>query len=834
MQIVFSAIIILSGLGTLDSYHLYMDQNHLDSLYADPFSDIQFPAFVETPAGNCSCTAGFRGGSSLYSPKKSWRIELQDPTLLSASHILLDAQYRDTTQMRNALGLLLSRELGRPTPLTEHVEFYINDIYYGVYLQVERIDEYFYSRNNLGYGPLFKSVDHLGRLAWQPSDTLGTSGFEAERGSDEYLPLVRSLVDKVNLRLLLSLNIEDFISNAAISLAIRDEDAITKNYYLHLTPEGIWRYYPWDRDASFGNDWNGIYDPGWVDITSMYCFTMSPLLTTLFLDSENRVMFDDYITEISLIMGNDLPAVIDSIYFEIRESVYADTMKQGTNADFDEAVEVLRSSIIERSALMPSIIGGYTPLEVLSMTLSKWDFQPGSNTDSVTVTVEFEQAPYFAAVNCWSEGNSVRFNSLTPVGTSGHVWSRTIAFPPDEDHIKFAIVYFIETKVFNTAFYYPFYGSPTSPERRVCAPAARRSLYPAHYEDLEILAPVRYTSFLWSIPIVNASPIVQDISFYGFQAGDPPARLFAPDAAFIPPGDTMYLTNNEELLNSMLPGGNILGNLVVDSPAGTELRVIDPSWATARSLILGNEVQAGESSLPVILSEICYSGAAGDWIELFNPGINRADLSGFLIIDGQNHMSILPEDLMINPKDYLVICESYDSFHSFYGSDIDAVQGIDFGLNEEMDGVSLLDEDEPVFTVMYNSSTWPISDDCVLSLISPRLPLAVASSWEAVELPGTPGAPNPGWPTMVLNPVLGTLRPNPVTASFSLDYIIPNLPGEVLIYDISGRLVLQPQLLGSLEGSYSCDLPESLRPGVYFAVIRSAGGMASRKFILLR
>ena len=102
---------------------------------------------------------------------------------------------------------------------------------------------------------------------------------------------------------------------------------------------------------------------------------------------------------------------------------------------------------------------------------------------------------------------------------------------------------------------------------------------------------------------------------------------------------------------------------------------------------------------------------------------------------------------MINPKDYLIICESYDSFHSFYGSDIDAVQGIDFGLNEEMDGVSLLDEDKPVFTVMYNSSTWPISDDCVLSLISPRFPLAVASSWEAVELPGAPGPPNPGSPS---------------------------------------------------------------------------------------
>ncbi len=834
MQILLSAIIFLSSHGALDSYHLYIDQFYLDSLYADSLTDLQFPAFVETPAGACSCSAGFRGGTSLHCPKKSWKIELSDPVMLNASHILLDAHYRDKSLMRNVLGLMLSEKLGFPVPLTEYVEFYINDIYYGVYVQVERIDEYFYNRNNLGYGPLFKSVSHLGRFVWQPCDTLGTSGFDAERGSDEYLPLVRSLIDKVNLRSPLSFNIEDFISNAAISLAIRDEDAIIKNFYLHLTPNAIWRYYPWDRDASFGNIWNGEYEPGWIEDTSMYCFTISPLLTALFLDDWNRTMFEDYMLQIAAIMANDLPAVIDSIYLEIRESVYADTMKQGTNADFDEAVAILRSSMIERADFLPKIAEAPTPLEVESMTLSQWDFQPGSNTDSVTITVEFEQTPDNAGANWWSDGSDVHYSSLTPVGTSGCVWSGTIAFPPDEDHIKFVIVYFVETQEDQAIFYYPFYSFPTSPARRVCAPTARRSEYPAHHEDLEILDPIRYTSFLWSIPIVNTSSILQDISFYGFQTGDPPARLFAPDGASIPPGDTLYLTNNEELLSCMLPGENIFGNLVVDSPAGTELRILDPSWATAATMTLGEEVHSGESNVPVILSEICYSGVSGDWIELFNPGINRADISGFLILDGQNHISILPEGLIINPKDYLVICEFYDSFSSVYEQDIDVIQGINFGLNNEMDGVSLLDEDEPVFSVMYNNATWPISDDCVLSLISPGLPLAVASSWEGVELPGTPGAPNPGWPTILINPLIESLWPNPVLSSFSLDYIIPNVPGEVLVYDISGRLVMQPQLLDSFEGSYSCDLPESLRPGVYFAVIRSAGGLTSRKFILLR
>lgn len=833
MQIVLSAIILLSGQGSLNSYHLQIDPLYLDSLYADSLTDLQFPAFIETTAGCCSCFAGFRGGTSLLCPKKSWKIELSDPAMMNASHILLDAQYRDVSLMRNALGLMLSRKLGFPAPLTEHVEFYINDMYYGVYVQVERIDEYFYSRNDLGYGPLFKAVSHLGRFAWQPCDTLGSSGFDAKLGSDEYLQLVRSLIDNVNLRSPLSFNIEDFICNAAISLAIRDEDAIIKNFYLHLPPDGIWRYYPWDRDASFGNRWNGVYEPEWVEDTSMYCFTISSLLTNLFFNSANRSMFEDYMLQIATIMEDDLPVVVDSIYDEIQQSVYADTMKQGTNSDFDDAVEILRSSMIERADFLPEIAEAPTPLEVVSMTLSQWDFQPGGSTDSVTVTIEFEHPPDNAGANWWSCGSDVYYSSLTPIGISGCVWSRTIAFPPDEDHIKFAIVYSVETEEDQAIFHYPFYSFPTSSERRVCAPTARRSEYTAHHEDLEILDPVRYTSFLWAIPIVNASSIPVDLSFYGFQAGNPPARLFAPEDAVMSPGDTLYLTNSEKLLNRMLPGENIFGNLVVDSPAGTELRILDPSWATARSTILGNEVHCGESNPSVILSEICYSGEGGDWIELFNIGLRAADVSGDILIDGMQHSSTIPADVIIEPGECLVICESYDYFYLVYGPDIPAIQAMSFGLNDSIDGVSLMHEDELVFSVMYDAESWPLDKD-ILSLISPRMPIENPFSWESVELPGTPGVPNPGWPLIVLNPLIESLRPNPVSSSFSLDYMIPAVPGEMLIYDISGRLAMRSQTLENFEGTFSCELPITLKPGVYFAVVRSRGALASRKFVLLR
>lgn len=138
------------------------------------------------------------------------------------------------------------------------MEFYVNVEYYGAYVQVERIDEYFFDRTGTGNGPVFKSTDHLGRFAWQPCDTLGTTGFEAKRGSEECLYLVRQLIDAVNLFSPLSLNVEDFIANAAVSLAINDTDAISKNYYLQMTPLNEWSYYPWDRDATFGNSWEGI------------------------------------------------------------------------------------------------------------------------------------------------------------------------------------------------------------------------------------------------------------------------------------------------------------------------------------------------------------------------------------------------------------------------------------------------------------------------------------------------------------------------------------------------------------------------------------------------
>ncbi|MCD4847922.1 MAG: lamin tail domain-containing protein, partial [Candidatus Aegiribacteria sp.] len=471
-----------------------------------------------------------------------------------------------------------------------------------------------------------------------------------------------------------------------------------------------------------------------------------------------------------------------------------------------------------------------------SMTLSEWEFEPGGNSDSVKVSIEYAQAVDYIMLIDWSDNENSSTWSMNQDDPSGCCWSRTISFPSYRTHIKFSVIAGSQDEggVCYTPFYYPLYAPPTSfSPRRVCAPTARRSIYSFYPEVFEVLAPVRYTVFLWSLPVINTSNTPQDVSFCGFQAGNPPARLFASKQTVIEPGDTLYLTNNSELLSDMMPYNTVLGNLALTSPSNTEFILMYPSWQTALTVTVKEEVNCNESSSSVILSEICFDGDSGDWIELFNTSLFRADISGYILIDGQNNEITLPPNTMINPGSFLVVCEDEQSFRSVNGYNIEVIEGMNFGLNNEKDGVTLLESDRLIFSVMYDAVSWPLEDNHVLSLSSPELPLSNSLSWQAIELPGTPGRSNPGWPDIILKPFIETLWPNPVSTSFNLNYIVPSVPAELLLYDISGRLVLQPQSITGLEGSLSCSLPPSLTPGIYFAVIRSCGTSASRKFVLL-
>ncbi len=834
MNFFLGALLLLGYQGELDTYHLQIDPEYLDQLYENPYEDLSFPAYVETPAGACSCMAGFRGGTSLDDPKKSWKLVLADTSLMHCYHILLDAQYSDKTFMRNALGLAMSRELGLPSPLTQHVSFYINGTYYGVYVKVERIDSYFYSRNGIPDGPLFKCLSHQGRMVWLPADLPGTSGFDAERGCDEELYLVRALIDRLNLGLQHGVDEDDVISNAAIAMAIFDEDAINKNFYIHYMPDGTWRYYPWDRNASFGNDWNGDYDPDWIQEHGMLCFNVSPLLNRLLREQSNRELYHQRIMEISDIMENRLPAMIDSIYSEIRESVYADTMKNGSNQDFDDAVDVLRAAVVQRAQYLPNIADVPSPITVDTMYFSQWQFPSSGSGESVEITVKFQQEPSCAGANIWSDGGDSYYCVLSPQGSSGLTWKGTWNFPGGISHARFAITYSIDTPEGLATYYYPAYGYALAPWHRVCAPTIRRSSFAVNQQYLDVLGPVRYTPFLWYLPLVNGDDEPMDLSFYGIQVGDPPARIFLPDNTILQPGDTMFVTNNDTILEMMLPGNSmVFGNLVTDSISSTMFNLLDPTWAFASGSAVGSETECQHTGGKLIVSEICHNGPCGDWVELFNAGYRNVDLSGCIMLDAAQHSCLLPQDLSLAPGCFVVICQSLNDFMSYYSGDINAVEALGFGLNGETDGITILKGDQLVLSLIYDSQSWPL-DGNILYLDEPAADMLQSCNWISADLPGTPGAPNPGWPAaFYLPPRIEGLWPNPAESSVNIEYSL-TAPGEITLFDLAGRMVRSPQYLNGMDGTVSIELPSELNTGIYFAVIRSMGAVDARRLVLIR
>ena len=90
-----------------------------------------------------------RGQSSAMFPKPGYSLEVRDSTgegmkasmfgLPPADDWVLHGPYVDKSMLRNALAYWLFRQAGRYAPRTKHFDLYINGVYRGVYVMVEKI-----------------------------------------------------------------------------------------------------------------------------------------------------------------------------------------------------------------------------------------------------------------------------------------------------------------------------------------------------------------------------------------------------------------------------------------------------------------------------------------------------------------------------------------------------------------------------------------------------------------------------------------------------------------------------------------------------------------------
>jgi len=263
--------------GALPRIDISLDPDSLEALYEDPWSDDHYRAsFVFTRGAYRDSVAniGFRcrGNFSRGAAKKNFKVSFNTFEVgrkwNGLEKLNLNGQANDPSVIRAKLASDLIPQLGVEATRANHCEVYINGDFYGLYINVEHIDERF-SKAHFGsqQGNMYKCIYPVD-LVWQGSDPLNYDYCEWTQGGDR--PPFSDLVNFIDVlnnsseedlpcALEEVINADDYLRQAAIDVMIGNWDGYiynTNNLYLFHNPiSDRFEYVIYDTDNTYGIDW---------------------------------------------------------------------------------------------------------------------------------------------------------------------------------------------------------------------------------------------------------------------------------------------------------------------------------------------------------------------------------------------------------------------------------------------------------------------------------------------------------------------------------------------------------------------------------------------------
>lgn len=299
---------------------------HPDSLewiYENVESDHEFSATFIFNNGTVNDTVdeiGFRlrGNTSRYSKKKSFKVSFNTfhsgRKYYGVEKMNLNGEHNDPSVIRSKLCWDMLATMSVPAPRSNHVEVYINGSYYGLYINVEHIDEEFvHSRYGNNGGNLYKCL-YPADLTYLGSDPDNYKFMAGDRRAYE-LTINEEIDDYTDLRDFIQMlhsapdnefkcridqlfNVYDYLKIMAFDVITANWDGYIynkNNFYLyHNTQTGKFEYIPYDLDNTFGIDWFNI-DWGTRNIYQWGPSESRPLFNRLMAIAEYRNQYSFYV-----------------------------------------------------------------------------------------------------------------------------------------------------------------------------------------------------------------------------------------------------------------------------------------------------------------------------------------------------------------------------------------------------------------------------------------------------------------------------------------------------------------------------------------------------------
>ncbi|MBN2410049.1 CotH kinase family protein [candidate division KSB1 bacterium] len=749
---------------SLPIYRITMDLDSLQYLYDNPWTDQYFPATFYMNDIEYSCSIRFRGTTARDLPKKSWRVKFENTdNIFDAKNINLNAEYRDKTLMRNHLAMELFRYYEYPAPDTKYINLCINDEYMGVFLQTEEIDKHFLAKHDYPENDIFKGINHGANMAPVLNYDSYMSTWEKKEGEPGDYTLLQTFLNQIyywnNLDFQLNISnyidIERVLTYFAIEFAISSNDCVTKNYFLYNnSSQGKWEIFPWDNDATFGNNWKGIYIKGYEKDYKNSGLEYNTLFQRLMNYKEWRRFFKEKTLDVLDNGFYYLEQFIDDEYQSIKNDVYQDRHKNCTNSEFDDEIIQLKTFLNNRSELTDSYFFEKTPLSNLYCS----NYCPTTEDPNVVFRV-LSDSPQNVWVNyirnyrpntlditydvkkieLYDDGNH---NDLK---AGDHIYGNEVSI---EDTISGLVPF-----CFNTD---PF----TFPENGFFA----LELYKTNY--MALVANVTFTENLKNIHILNiyktfSSFFIElenkgnsdvDMSLYHIRAGEYVNDFIFPENTVLKSNEKLYISSDKELVNDLFGDFKSLGNLYFTIHIGDTLKLLSPIFTEISTKVCSKFSCLTTDKENIFINEINYHSCdifnPKDWVELYNPSQKKIDLSGWIFIDNhENGGFVLPEETYLEPDSYLVLCEDKKDFSTLFPEVTKVIGDFDFGLNNAGELIRLYNQyGVLVDSVAYDDDPpWPGEPDGngpTLELIRHDLDNACPESWGVSKNFGTPGELN--------------------------------------------------------------------------------------------
>ncbi len=265
---------------TIDTAALNWIYNHVES-DSEHFASFRFRnKWIDETVDS----VGFRlrGNTSRNSQKKSFKVSFDTyrdgQTFYDVDEMNLNGEHNDPSIIRSKLCFDHFKSIGLPASRAAHVEVYINNRYYGLYIFVEDINKKFLKKNFSNFsGNLWKCLypANLLYLGNDPQTYInlndnGRKVYELKTNSqqNDFTQLVRfiSILNNTPTSQLADslekiLDVPNILQYFAINILTGSWDdywSLMNNYYLYYEPgKELFHLIPYDYDNTYGIDWSG-------------------------------------------------------------------------------------------------------------------------------------------------------------------------------------------------------------------------------------------------------------------------------------------------------------------------------------------------------------------------------------------------------------------------------------------------------------------------------------------------------------------------------------------------------------------------------------------------